>query len=299
MASTPPQTKLTEISVALRRTLADLCLSDDRLQRIDKGGTSHVWLHDAVDGPSTILKASSVDRGTPLFPNDPRAEWEAMKRLSSKALSPFPLTIRALEGGTKLLVSQYLQPEDPMTTEALAALLRRVHKTPGWAGLARRSHDTLELRAQGVSMLSRSSAPAWLMNLAPKTVVETLTSPLVLVHRDLVPANAAMLATGAAVALDWQCPALGDPCEDIAHATSPGMQSLSDTPVVIKDTDLLRAYGDAEVSRAYTRRAPFYRWRMACYCQWQLDRGQQDYAAALDRECTALEEARERADRAR
>ncbi|MEM1078008.1 MAG: phosphotransferase [Pseudomonadota bacterium] len=298
MAKDDLSSAVTDLPRELACGLERIGLSTQSLKQVRKGLTSKVWVHEPAVGPSIVLKLSDPNRGSDLFPNMPEQEWAAMKALSGRAMSAFPLTLQRLPSGKSLILSQFISSKTTVTPRALAELLHKIHGTHPWTGLTNRMSSTTELLAEGHALLVESSSPVWLTRLAPPDHRRRNLTPQCLVHRDPVPANVAMNTESHAVALDWQCPAFGDPCEDIAHATSPGMQSLSETDPVISDQELLDAYRTAEMSRAFAQMAPYYRWRMACYCHWQLARGNPIYAVALERECAALEEARERADRA-
>ena len=96
--------------------------------------------------------------------------------------------------------------------------------------------------------------------------------------------------------IDWQCPAIGDPCEDIAVFLSPAMQ------IIYRGTALstaernafLRAYPDEATIQRYRQLEPWYHWRMAAYCLWKEARGDKHaaraYAAEIDALHTALSE---------
>ncbi|WP_424971884.1 phosphotransferase family protein [Dinoroseobacter sp. S76] len=298
MAKIAPPSPQTELPLEVSNALSGLGLSSKGLGQIHKGHTSQVWVHTPEIGTRLVVKYTNPARSSALFPNAPELEWAAMKALSHRALSAQPLTFQWLPSGAALILSQFVPTHGALTPLALATTLREIHQTPVWPDLPVCRKSSMDLLLDGHAMLAKSRPPAWLTRLAPPNRDVPNPLPLRLVHRDLVPANVAILDTSKAIALDWQCPAQGDPCEDIAHASSPGMQSLSKTDPIISDDALLEAYADAELARAYIRIAPYYRWRMACYCQMQLSQGNAIYAEALEKECAALEQACERAEHA-
>jgi thiamine kinase-like enzyme len=101
-----------------------------------------------------------------------------------------------------------------------------------------------------------------------------------LLHGDPVPGN--LIDCGKTLRLiDWQCPAAGDPCEDIALFLSPAMQiAYRGTPLSqAEENEFLSAYGcDSTVTR-YRSLAAWYHARNLAYCLWQLYQGES--AAAL------------------
>ena len=85
------------------------------------------------------------------------------------------------------------------------------------------------------------------------------------------------------VLIDWQCPARGDPAEDLATFLSPAMHWLyrGKLPDEAERAQFLDAYPDPVVVDRYLRLAPLFRWRMAAHCLWKAERGAADYATAL------------------
>ena len=90
--------------------------------------------------------------------------------------------------------------------------------------------------------------------------------------------------------IDWQCPALGDPAEDLAAFLSPAMQWLYRGQTLTPDQEqvFLSAYPNPETTARYRALKPLFHWRMAAHCLWKSERGAQDYATALRLELQAL-----------
>lgn len=281
----------------LRDNLASLGLSEgSTLEEAQGGQTSQVWRLSRSVGPDLIVKASHPDCSTPLFPNDPAQEWRAMVFLSARGIAPQPDSFTTLPTGGSLLLSQAVVETEAARAKTLAKLLAQIHASPPWRGLVKINLEPQSVLDQGAAMMSGDSMPKWLEHLKPR-ITEPGRIDLRLIHRDLVPANVVVTQRGKAVALDWQCPALGDPCEDIAHATSPAMQSLSQRHPRIDIEEVAEAYPDPGIRARFFQVEPLYRWRMACYCLWKLRHGEEQYSAALDMECAGLEKARERSER--
>lgn len=116
-----------------------------------------------------------------------------------------------------------------------------------------------------------------------------------LLHGDPVPGNL-ILSPDGPVLIDWQCPATGDPTEDLAIFLSPAMQMFYRGRPLSADeaATFLGAYGDAATVARYRALAPWHHWRMAAYCLWRMARGGGDSraeAAAFDAELAAMREA--------
>jgi len=86
--------------------------------------------------------------------------------------------------------------------------------------------------------------------------------------------------------VDWQCPGIGDPVEDLAHFISPGMNLLYRGKALDQaEIDrFLQHYPNQNVVEQYRDYGQGYHWRMACYCAWQVERGNATYVPALSAE---------------
>ncbi len=91
--------------------------------------------------------------------------------------------------------------------------------------------------------------------------------------------------------IDWQCPAIGDPCEDIALFLSPAMQHLyRGSPLSPgEEVEFLGAYAQPATVSRYQALRPWYGWRMAAYCLWRVENGSTDYEEALQLELGILQ----------
>lgn len=261
-----------------------------KLRPLQGGRTSRVWSVARDSRPSLILKLTRVEDGTRLFSNLPELEWEAMVKLSPRGLAPFPIAIASSDGGATAILSQAAEGiPSPKATET-AALLARIHAVPPWPGLPVQAVTAEAILHAGDRMLSHAGGAAWLSRMRPEIPARPVPPVATLVHRDLVPANMAAIS-GTLVALDWQCPALGDPVEDLVHASSPAMQSLAEHHTTTQSDALVAAYPDCRIRARFAQLEAIYRWRMTCYCFLQHSTGAAGYARALELECAALEQA--------
>lgn len=232
------------------------------------GRTNHVW---RVGG--LVVKSYTPDAATPLFPNDPLAEARALHCFSALGLAP---NLRAR--GADWVIYDHSEGRqwrgDP---EPVALTLYRLHSVPDISGFRALPNGTAALRqdalrvAQGVGGLP--DLPA-VPDLPPVT-----TCP---VHADAVAGNVVLSAAGA-VLIDWQCPGLGDPAEDLATFLSPLMQWLYTGQVLNAEqrARFLATYpGRATVDR-FLLLEPLYNWRLQAHCAHRAARGDVDYARAL------------------
>ena len=94
---------------------------------------------------------------------------------------------------------------------------------------------------------------------------------LSLIHTDI---GGNLVGEGSGLRLiDWQCPAIGDICEDIYSFLSPAFQILGEraplTDAQVRDFWDTLARPDLEERYALLR--PAYAWRFAGYCAWRAD----------------------------
>ena len=88
-----------------------------------------------------------------------------------------------------------------------------------------------------------------------------------LIHTDAGTGNVIVGPDGPRL-IDWQCPALGDPAEDLFAFLSPAFQVLyGHEPLTAAErAECLEAYGDREVLARLTALEPALAWRFAAYC---------------------------------
>jgi thiamine kinase len=231
------------------------------------GRTNHLW---RVAG--AVVKSYDPDAASPLFPNDPDAERRALAALSASGLAPVPLG-----GGTTWIAYRYLQGAAWRSgTASVARALHRLHGHPG-AGFRPLGSGSAALLAQGRAILA--ACPATLPE--PPDPGLPPAAPC-LIHGDAVPGNIIACTQGLTL-IDWQCPASGDPAEDLAMFLSPAMQWLyRGAPLTGPERDeFLAAYPDGGTVARFLVLEPLFRWRMAAHCLWKSSRGAPDYSAAL------------------
>ena len=251
------------------------------------GRTNPIWRVDGHDAP-LVCKLFLPDAATPLFGNDPAAEWAALRALAGQGIAPEPVASSRTALGDSLLyrhVSGQPWDRDP---SAVARLLRHLHDSPPPRTLPQALPDATGLIEQGRAMLAQIGVPDALPSApTPKAALQGAA----FLHGDPIPGN--LLQEGTSLTLiDWQCPAIGDPCLDLALFLSPAMQRVNGkVPLsAAKVAAFLAAYDNPQVTRRYHALAPLFHWRMAAYCLWKAHHGDAAYGAATPLELTALEQ---------
>lgn len=236
-------------------------------ERLSGGRTNHVWRLGPV-----VVKVYRATAATPLFPNDPVAEAAALARFAPHGLAP-PL----LAQGRGWVITAHVPVLDrPPAPAAIAAMLHRLHRLNVPPG----SFRSLPNGSAALLAHARSFAPPGLPG-APEDPGLAPVAPCP-VHADAVPGNILPTRDGPLL-IDWQCPGLGDPAEDLATLLSPGMTWLYTGTIRPPGwaEALLAAYPDPAVADRTRRLLPLYRWRIMAHCAWKARRGDADYAEAL------------------
>ena len=285
--ATGPDHPPPEVVAALRTR--GLCDALSRWRPLSGGLTNRLWLL-AENGRKLVCKLYRPDAATPLFPNDARAEERVLKHLAGTGLAPEPVATLATGSGPCLVYRHVSGASMPAASVAGARALRRLHRQAPAPGLRRLACGPAALQRQGLAMLSMCDdrQAERIRRQMPDGFDLPAVRP-VLLHGDPVPGNIIAAPSGVTF-IDWQCPAIGDACEDLAIFLSPAMHLLyGDAGRRAPPLEaLLAAYGDGEVGRRLERLLPWFHWRMAAYCLWKAERGQPACREGQERELAAL-----------
>ncbi|MDA7420172.1 aminoglycoside phosphotransferase family protein [Tritonibacter multivorans] len=245
--------------------------------RLSGGRSNHVWRAGRF-----ILKLFASSARNPLFANSAASEQSVLETLSGTGLVPDLCAAGQFEGQNWLLYRHIEGTPWRENTAQVAALLGKLHQLNPPSGLPLGANGSADLAAQTLDILRACDPVEDTLLHAPEGVV-TPTDHMCLIHGDPVPGNI-VVRQGGLVLIDWQCPKVGDPAEDLALFLSPAMQTiygrdpLSDNEV----QTFLTAYPDPEVVARLMDLRPWFHWRMASYCLWRGDR------AAANLELAAL-----------
>lgn len=249
----------------------DPALRDAAWQPLSGGRSNRLWRVDHA-----VVKLHDDGAASPLFPNDAGAEADALATFAPLGLSP-----DLLDAGRDWIIYRHIGGAvwsgDPAP---VARLLHRLHGSvippDSFRALPNGSAGVL---AQALAMAEGAGLPP-----PPADPALPPVTPRP-VHADAVAGNVIIGPEGARL-IDWQCPGMGDPTEDLAAFLSPAMQWLYTGRVLTPDqrTAFLAAYPDQINVDRFLKLEPLFRWRMAAHCAWKARRGDADYAAALQLE---------------
>ncbi|MBV1866511.1 MAG: phosphotransferase [Marinosulfonomonas sp.] len=247
-------------------------------QPLSGGRTNHIWR--ICDGPNAIVcKLYDSIGGTDLFPNSPQDEALALQALTESHIAPEFIGALSVSAGTCLLYRFVTGEPASASLASVAAVLKELHAISPPAELRKTGIGSDAILGQGDDILVKcyGARKDLLMALRPRSVA-TNNVRSVFLHGDPVPQNI-ILAPHGAVLVDWQCPAQGDPCEDLATFLSPAMQTLyGHGPLSTKQRQqFVAAYDAPEVTDRLDQLQSHFNWRMAAHCLWKVENCEPDY----------------------
>jgi len=258
-------------------------------QTLYGGRTNQVW--KVLDkGGDKVLKLYRTTLRNPLFRNDAELEARCLRALEHTGFVPRLRATGRHENGWWVFYDH--APGSPWHEDSapVATILRKLHTIDPSVEVPIGCNGSEDLARHGQSILDEctSSARHRLERLRPKEQVAPAIDTC-LIHGDPVAGNILAAPSGLTL-IDWQCPARGDPCEDLALFLSPAMQQLyRGTPLTATEEErFLSAYGDTRTVDRYRSLHRWYAWRMAAYCLWRVENGAPDYSVGLDLEIAAL-----------
>ncbi|MCG7520613.1 phosphotransferase family protein [Ruegeria sp. Ofav3-42] len=253
------------------------------------GRTNQVW-KVLGGGGDKVLKLYRATPRNPLFRNDPELEAQCLRALEPTGFVPRLRATGTHDTGHWVFYDH--APGSPWKEgpEDVAELLSKLHRLDAAVQVPEGCNGSTDLAEHTERILSecRSDTRDRLAQLCPAGHVAP-TARTCLIHGDTVAGNILVARSGMTL-IDWQCPAWGDPCEDIAMFLSPAMQRLyRGSPLNrTEEEQFLTAYDHPETVARFTELRPWYAWRMAAYCLWRIENGAADYAESLELEVAAL-----------
>jgi aminoglycoside phosphotransferase (APT) family kinase protein len=263
--------------------------ADTGFAPLSGGRTNRLWRFRNAANSLVCKLFTGAD--TPLFPNDPKAEATALRHLHGCGIAPSLVASVDTAHGSALVYEHVDGPVWAQDCNAVGALLARLHEVALPKGLRVIDQGSEAILAQAERMLDAadSASATALRSLKPRTVNPPPAQPVFL-HGDVVAKNI-IASPGGLRLIDWQCPAIGDPTEDLSVFLSPAMQHIYGGQVLdtAQEADLLAGYGQEHHARRYAALAPAYHWRMAAFCLWKQHQGDADYGDAFTLEIARLQ----------
>lgn len=253
------------------------------------GRTNKSWRVD-LPTQSVVVKVFGPSGINPMFPNDPNAEIAVLRHLEGMRLAPAYLDDFLSRDGHCVVYTHLSGQTWQVGSSQIAQLLCRVHSVPVPENLreAPDGSHAIERQTERILIHCPRSRVQHIWARRPKKVIPP-RGRICFLHGDPVPGNI-VGEQGAWRLIDWQCPAVGDPCEDIAIFLSPAMQ-LAYRGTILREKErqaFLATYADQDIVQRYMSLAAWYHWRMAAYCLWLESRGNPSARLAADAEIAAI-----------
>ena len=251
----------------MRDFLAKQGLADNgsAFRKLKGGYLNSVWRVDTQDGCLVAKEFAKPMTGT-LFPNLPEDEADALRRLAGLDAAP---DLVGFWPEASLLVYDFVEGDmwDGDMASVARLLLRKEAADP--AGFRSVPVTAPEIIAEGDALFARCISPPDVI--PPPQAKVPPPQKLSLIHTDI---GVNLVGAGSGLRLiDWQCPAIGDVCEDIYSFLSPAFQILGMreplTDAQVQDFWDALARPDLEARYALLR--PAYAWRFAGYCAWRAE----------------------------
>lgn len=276
---------------ALREELVSrsIILPDCAIKPLTGGHTNNLWQAESRDGP-VVVKSYSGEGSNPLFANSPGNEAHLLRHLQATGLAPALVeTFQHAQAG--VLIYSLVRGRTWQSNPAIvASAFERLHSAPLLVSLPHAPDGSAQLAKQTFEILSACKRPekSQIASLKPQTPVAS-SGRMHLLHGDPVPGNLIAHRDGITF-IDWQCPQIGDPVNDLALFLSPAMQLVYRNAALTTEekTSFFSAFKDTSLKTRFAALAPWYHWRMAAYCLWRCENGCEDYRPALALELSAL-----------
>ncbi len=244
------------------------------------GYTNQVW--KVRVGRDLFIEKQYADHPpepNPMYPNLPDHEAAALAHLAGSGLVPELVSYTpAAEHAGAVLVYRYVAGTQwRRGVGDVARLLHTVHAAPAPRGLRHLHTCAAEALARADEVVADVPAsPARELVVARRPGFAVGDRPVrrrSLVHTDCGPGNLVRSRHGL-VLIDWQCPGLGDPVEDLACFLSPAMMVLYAAPPhgPAAVDGFLSAYPDAAAVERYRCDGAAWHYRIAAYCLWRAHR---------------------------
>jgi hypothetical protein len=238
------------------------------VSRLKGGAWNDVFRIRSDKADIVIKRFVGMLEGT-IFPNLPHAEALALERLSGLAVAPEPVAFYPDTEWGAVLVYQFHPGKSWDGNVVPVAQLQKRKLGVDTAGFREVPIDCEGILAQGDALFARCGSDHRVEGFRRHRPKVRAVPPLprrALIHTDVGPTNLIDGPQGVRL-IDWQCPAAGDPAEDVASFLAPALQILSfRVSLTAEDrAAFLTAYDDWDMEQRLGVLEPCYAYRMAGY----------------------------------
>jgi hypothetical protein len=238
------------------------------VSRLKGGAWNDVFRIRSDKADIVIKRFVNMPEGS-LFPNLPHGEALALERLSGLAVAPEPVAFYPETEWGAALVYQFHPGKSWDGNVLPVAQLQKRKLGVDTSGFREVPIDCEGILAQGDALFARCENDHRVeafRKYRPKARAFAPLGRRVLIHTDVGPTNLIDGPQGVRL-IDWQCPAAGDPAEDVASFLAPALQILSfRAPLSLAERmAFLAEYADPAMQERLAVLEPCYVYRMAGY----------------------------------
>lgn len=239
------------------------------VSRLKGGAWNDVFRIRSDKADIVIKRFVNMPEGS-LFPNLPHGEALALERLSGLAVAPEPVAFYPETDWGAVLVYQFHPGKSWNGNVAPVAQLQKRKRGVETSGFRDVPIDCEGILAQGDALFARCDSDSRVEGFRTYRPKARAVAPLerrALIHTDVGPTNLIDGPDGVRL-IDWQCPAAGDPAEDVASFLAPALQILSfRAPLSAAErAEFLAEYADPAMQERLAVLQPCFAYRMAGYC---------------------------------
>ena len=245
------------------------------IKKLTGGYHNYVYRLRNNDGIDWVIKQYVTHSDVPLFPVLPDHESGALKVLKETGVTPKYIDFLPHVEKGAILIYEFVEGEQwQKDTSLVARMLAKVHQTKSnqtlqnaFRQLPYKPADLIQ-QTQSILGLMQDSSEA--TSQLDRYLIDSHWSEQIecsLIHTDCGPGNI-VIGNQQSVLIDWQCPGLGDPIEDLINFSSPSMQILYGLSPLIDQqlSEFFDAYDNPEAITRLNTNGIYYRARFVAYC---------------------------------
>ncbi|MFT4606623.1 MAG: thiamine kinase [Gammaproteobacteria bacterium] len=257
------------------QTLAKQGLLTDTHQveitKLTGGYHNYVYRLRNNNGIDWVIKQYVTQSNVPLFPVLPDHESGALKALEETGITPKYIDFLSTTESGEILIYEFVEGEQwQKDTASVARMLSKVHQAKNDQPFRQLPNKPDELTQQTQAILDQMHDNTEASELLDQYMIPSDWSGTVkrcLIHTDCGPGNI-IVGNQGPVLIDWQCPGLGDPIEDLINFSSPSIQILYGLDPLSDDqlSTFFEAYSNSDAMLRIAEIGNYYRARFLAYC---------------------------------
>ena len=263
-----------ETSRIIQKLVGHGLLANDHqieMKKLTGGYHNSVYRLRNNNGIDWVIKQYVAHSDVPLFPVLPDHESGALKALEGAGVAPKFIDFLPDEKSGAILIYEFVPGQQWQDdTASVARMLTKAHQTKVSSSFRQLVYKPVDLMQQAQSILGLMQDKTEASEVLDRYMVSNDWSGTIercLIHTDCGPGNIIVGSQGP-ILIDWQCPGLGDPIEDLINFSSPSMQILYGLDPLSNDqlSRFFKVYNNPEAMTRIETIGIYYRARFVAYC---------------------------------